>query len=251
MPCCRGGASKNPSQESLLNSSQPPVCSSAKPWSSPAIFCVPSATRRIAAALPCPCFISFLKGNPPPALHLVHVWLTHAVPDETRAAREASFFQSWGCSAPLVHQTAVPGQGYHQLIDSTRSKHAERCRQEVRFSSRAVTALRKFRSVELDLGRTVCAAAGGRQRPLVFPGLLLALGFGCSRLWKRNTIKPSNNHICPHGHQPEGEITAIFSCEQPGFLKMPVSNFYVFSPPWRSLPSQKSKNPVRKGINCL
>lgn len=49
--------------------------------------------------------------------------------------------------------------------------------------------------------------------------------------------------MCPHGHKPErGEIAAIFSCEQIGFLKMPVPNFYIFPPPQWSLPSQKAKS---------
>lgn len=113
----------------------------------------------------------------------------------------------------------------------------------------------KFRSVELNSGRTwgVCAAAGGRQHPLVSQGSPCSLlrASDAADSGQRSTIKTSNYHICPHGHQPEGEITAIFSCEQPGFLKIPVSNFCIFSPPWWSLPSQKSKNPVRKGINCL
>lgn len=127
------------------------------------------------------------------------------------------------CSASPLRQTAAPGQGHHRLINlmcNKPGKRAEGCGQEgwhVRLSNGAVTSLRKFVSVELDSSRTwgVCAAAGGRQRPLARPwvsqGLLLAPGFGCSQLWtQKHNKKIRNNHMRPHGQKLEGGKSQLF-----------------------------------------
>lgn len=190
-------------------------------------LCAINGTQNCSCSSFCPCFISFLKGHPclalrlnSPACSAGRAQLARVGPDpESR-----QLFQSGGCSASPLRQTAAPGQGHHRLINlmcNKPGKRAECCGQEgwhVRLSNGAVTSLRKFVSVELDSSRTwgVCAAAGGRQRPLARPwvsqGLLLALGFGCSQLWtqKHNKKKIRNNHMCPHGQKLEGGKSQLF-----------------------------------------
>lgn len=76
-------------------------------------------------------------------------------------------------------------------------------------------------------------------------GLPLAPGFGCSQ----NTAPRSGIITCAlMAIKQRGEITAIFSCEQPGFLKMHVPDYYIFPDPPRPLPSRKTKVLAGKGI---
>lgn len=176
----------------------------------------------------CPCFISFLKGNPSPPI----TWAPRRVLllAHTHSARPRDPSSPGGIVIPEqrmlclpVHQTALPGQGYHQFINLMcikPGKGAGCCGQagcRVCLSSGAVATSRKFVSLELDSGRTrgVCAAAGSRQRPLAWPwvcqGRRSLRASDAANSGHRSTIKKlRNNLMCLPGRKPEGGNHSYF-----------------------------------------